>query len=76
MGCIRVGVLQAAIKEGRKMTQKDAEYEIAEAREIGESTTNQRSWAYRLKLRELLGEKLTAAQRAMWREAVKSASTP
>jgi membrane protein insertase Oxa1/YidC/SpoIIIJ len=27
MGCIRVGVLQAAIKEGRKMTQKDAEYE-------------------------------------------------
>ena len=57
------------------MTQKDAEYEIAEAREIGESTTNPRSWAYRLKLRELLGEKLTAAQRAMWREAVKSAST-
>jgi hypothetical protein len=50
------------------MTTKEEEIDLA--MKLGAVYTSPKSWAHRLKLRELQGENLTSAQRAMWRAAL------
>lgn len=38
---------------------------------VGDPDADPRAWAHRLRRRELFGERLTDAQRAMWRSALR-----